>query len=67
MPGGVKSGFNHITINDPGEKKLYQVKGKKNVRVRQVMLSVHLKFLLVSHFLVSFFIVIILLYIFFYS
>lgn len=40
LPGGVDSGFNHVNVNDPGEKKLYQVKGKKNVRVRQVELNV---------------------------
>ncbi|XP_017297854.1 gelsolin-like [Diaphorina citri] len=40
LPGGVASGFNHVDINAPGEKKLYQIKGKKNIRVRQVALSV---------------------------
>uniref|UniRef100_A0A8D8U9H9 Gelsolin n=1 Tax=Cacopsylla melanoneura TaxID=428564 RepID=A0A8D8U9H9_9HEMI len=40
MPGGVASGFNHVDINAPGEKKLYQIKGKKNIRVRQVALTV---------------------------
>ncbi|XP_075227987.1 actin depolymerizing venom protein gelsolin 1-like [Lycorma delicatula] len=40
LPGGVASGFNHVNTNDPGEKKLYQVKGKKNVRVRQVEVNV---------------------------
>ncbi|XP_050420821.1 actin depolymerising venom protein gelsolin 1-like [Adelges cooleyi] len=36
LPGGVASGFHHTEINPGGEKKLYQIKGKKNVRVRQV-------------------------------
>jgi len=36
VPGGVASGFKHVDINAPGEKALYQVKGKRNVRVRQV-------------------------------
>lgn len=39
MPGGVASGFNHVDINAPGEKKLYQIKGKKNIRVRQVRIK----------------------------
>jgi len=36
LPGGVASGFHHAEINAGGEKKLYQIKGKKNIRVRQV-------------------------------
>nr|ATU82731.1 venom gelsolin-like protein 1 [Pristhesancus plagipennis] len=40
LPGGVASGFKHTDINAPGEKKLYQVKGKKNVRVRLVQLDI---------------------------
>lgn len=40
MPGGVASGFNQVQINAAGEKRLFQVKGKKNVRVNQVNLSV---------------------------
>lgn len=36
MPGGVASGFKHVDINAPVEKALYQVKGKRNVRVRMV-------------------------------
>ncbi|KAK9502171.1 hypothetical protein O3M35_012754 [Rhynocoris fuscipes] len=40
LPGGVASGFKHTDINAPGEKRLYQVKGKKNVRVRLVELNV---------------------------
>lgn len=38
--GGVASGFNKVTTNAEGEKRLFQVKGKRNVRVRQVELSV---------------------------
>lgn len=38
--GGVASGFNHVDTNAAGEKKLFQVKGKRNVRVRQVHLDV---------------------------
>lgn len=34
------SGFNHVTTNAVGEKRLFQVKGKRNVRVRQVALSI---------------------------
>ena len=35
LPGGIKSGFNHW---DPEsvEKRLFQVKGKRNVKVKQV-------------------------------
>lgn len=40
LPGGVSSGFHHTEINAPGEKKLYQIKGKKNIRVRQVEMKV---------------------------
>lgn len=40
MSGGVSSGFNHVTTNDGGKKRLFQVKGKRNVRVREVGLSV---------------------------
>jgi len=36
LPGGVASGFHHTEINAGGEKKLYQIKGKKNIRVKQV-------------------------------
>ena len=35
LPGGVASGFHHVDP-DAVEKKLFQVKGKRNVRVRQV-------------------------------
>lgn len=38
--GGVSSGFHHVTTNAQGQKRLFQVKGKRNVRVRQVGLSV---------------------------
>ncbi|KFB47218.1 hypothetical protein ZHAS_00015242 [Anopheles sinensis] len=38
--GGVKSGFNEVETNAAGEKRLFQVKGAKNVRVRQVPLTV---------------------------
>lgn len=38
--GGVASGFKKVETNAAGEKRLFQVKGKKNIRVRQVNLSV---------------------------
>lgn len=38
--GGVATGFSHVTPNAVGEKRLFQVKGKRDVRVRQVALSV---------------------------
>lgn len=38
--GGVGTGFKHVETNAQGEKRLFQVKGKRNVRVRQVNLSV---------------------------
>lgn len=34
LPGGVASGFTHV--DNTAEKKLFQVKGKKNIRVKQV-------------------------------
>lgn len=40
LPGGVESGFQEVQINDSGEKRLFHVKGKKNVRVKQVKLHV---------------------------
>lgn len=40
VSGGVSSGFHHVTTNDGGQKRLFQVKGKRNVRVREVGLSV---------------------------
>ncbi|CAG9790626.1 unnamed protein product [Diatraea saccharalis] len=36
MDGGHASGFNHVTINPGSEKRLFQIKGKRHVRVRQV-------------------------------
>ncbi|KAI5636800.1 gelsolin repeat domain-containing protein [Phthorimaea operculella] len=36
LDGGHASGFNHVTTNPGAEKRLFQVKGKRNVRVRQV-------------------------------
>lgn len=38
--GGVSSGFHHVTTNSGGEKRLFQVKGKRNVRVREIGLSI---------------------------
>ncbi|XP_058053795.1 gelsolin [Anopheles bellator] len=38
--GGVKSGFNEVETNAAGEKRMFQVKGAKNVRVRQVPLTI---------------------------
>lgn len=38
--GGVATGFEHVDVNAGGEKRLFQVKGKRNVRVRQVALSI---------------------------
>ncbi|XP_013196390.1 gelsolin [Amyelois transitella] len=40
MDGGHVSGFSHVTINAGAEKRLFQIKGKRNVRVRQVEASV---------------------------
>lgn len=40
LKGGVASGFKNVDINAAGEKRLFQVKGKKNIRVRQVDLHV---------------------------
>lgn len=39
-PGGVASGFKQTEVNAAGEKRLFQVKGKKNIRVRQVDLTI---------------------------
>ncbi|CAK1592085.1 unnamed protein product [Parnassius mnemosyne] len=36
VDGGAASGFNHVVTNPGAEKRLFQIKGKKNVRVRQV-------------------------------
>ena len=38
LPGGIKSGFKHVDPEDV-EKRLFIVKGKKNVQVKQVMVS----------------------------
>ena len=38
LPGGVKSGFVHVDP-DAVEKRLFQVKGKRNIKVRQVDLT----------------------------
>ncbi|XP_047542973.1 gelsolin-like [Vanessa atalanta] len=40
LDGGHASGFNHVTVNAGAEKRLFQIKGKRNVRVRQVETSV---------------------------
>ncbi|KAJ0169360.1 hypothetical protein K1T71_015244, partial [Dendrolimus kikuchii] len=34
--GGVGTGFNHVVTNAGAAKRMFQVKGKRNVRVRQV-------------------------------
>lgn len=39
VQGGAASGFHHVTVNDGGQKRLFQVKGKRNIRVREVGLS----------------------------
>ncbi|KAF5272844.1 hypothetical protein FQR65_LT00440 [Abscondita terminalis] len=39
LPGGVSSGFSHVDRN-AFEKKLFQVKGKRNIRVKQVPLGI---------------------------
>ncbi|XP_073966838.1 gelsolin, cytoplasmic-like [Choristoneura fumiferana] len=36
LDGGHASGFSHVTTNAGAEKRLFQIKGKRNVRVRQV-------------------------------
>ena len=38
LPGGVKSGFTHVDPEDV-EKRLFRVKGKRNVQVKQVLSS----------------------------
>lgn len=38
--GGVDSGFNNVTVNAIGQKRLFHVKGHRLVRVRQVEVSV---------------------------
>uniref|UniRef100_A0A2M4BRN4 Putative actin regulatory gelsolin/villin family n=1 Tax=Anopheles marajoara TaxID=58244 RepID=A0A2M4BRN4_9DIPT len=40
LEGGVASGFKHVTTNDPGAKRLFHIKGAKNIRARQVELAV---------------------------
>lgn len=40
LDGGHASGFNHVTVNAGAQKRLFQIKGKRNVRVRQVEVSV---------------------------
>lgn len=40
LPGGVASGFKHVETNAAGDKRLFQVKGKKNIRVRQVDITI---------------------------
>ncbi|XP_053622403.1 gelsolin-like isoform X2 [Plodia interpunctella] len=40
LDGGHASGFSHVTINAGSEKRLFQIKGNRNVRVRQVEASV---------------------------
>jgi len=37
IPGGVKSGFKHYDPESAFPNRLFQVKGKRNVRVREVM------------------------------
>jgi len=39
LPGGVSSGFTHVDHN-AFEKRLFQIKGKRNIRVKQVDLTV---------------------------
>ncbi|CAG5001071.1 unnamed protein product [Parnassius apollo] len=41
MDGGHASGFSHVTVNAGTEKRLFQIKGKRNVRVKQVEASVN--------------------------
>ncbi|XP_013178934.1 PREDICTED: gelsolin-like [Papilio xuthus] len=36
IDGGAASGFNHVVTNPGAEKRLFHIKGKKNIRVRQV-------------------------------
>lgn len=40
VSGGIASAFKHVSINDAGPKRLFHVKGKRNVRVREVGVSV---------------------------
>lgn len=45
MPGGVASGFTHV--DNTAEKKLFQVKGKKNIRVKQVYILLIANFIII--------------------
>lgn len=36
MEGGVDSGFKKVVTNAEGEKRLFHVKGKRNIRIREV-------------------------------
>ncbi|XP_045526820.1 gelsolin-like [Pieris brassicae] len=40
LEGGHASGFNHVSVNAGAEKRLFQIKGKRNVRVKQVEASI---------------------------
>ena len=40
LPGGVKSGFTHYDPKDV-EKRLFRVKGKRNVQVKQVFSTIN--------------------------
>ena len=48
LPGGVKSGFTHYDPEDV-EKRLFRVKGKKNVQVKQVCF-LFLKYIILTKF-----------------
>ena len=48
LPGGVKSGFTHYDPEDV-EKRLFRVKGKKNVQVKQVSF-LRLKYIILTKF-----------------
>ncbi|XP_041983481.1 gelsolin-like isoform X2 [Aricia agestis] len=41
LDGGHASGFNHVTINAGADKRLFQIKGKRHVRVKQVEASIN--------------------------
>lgn len=40
LAGGTESGFNKVTTNAEGEPRLFRMRGKRNVRIRQVELTV---------------------------
>ncbi|XP_037040154.1 gelsolin-like isoform X1 [Bradysia coprophila] len=40
LDGGTDSGFNKVTTNAEGEPRLFRMKGKRNVRIRQVPLTI---------------------------